>query len=95
MADHDAAFDKVMEIVGNDGPFQARFNYIFNAAMVVFGGMSFMNIILALNVPDHWCYVAGRENTNYTLEQWKYLTLPRYTFQYICLVFVVKLVGHF
>lgn len=78
MAAQDAAFDKIMEMVGNDGPFQQRFNYIFNAAMVIFGGMSFMNIILALNVPDHWCHVPGREHTNYTLEQWKHLTLPRY-----------------
>lgn len=54
MAAHDEAFEKVMEMVGNDGPFQFRFNLIYNAAMVVFGGMSFMNIILALNVPDHW-----------------------------------------
>lgn len=78
MAAQDAAFDKIMEMVGNDGRFQHRFNYIYNAAMVVFGGMSFMNIILALNVPNHWCHVPGREHTNYTLEQWKHLTLPRY-----------------
>lgn len=77
MAAHDAAFDKIMELTGNDGPFQWRFNYIYNAAMVVCGAMSIMNIILALNVPDHWCHVPGRENTNYTLEQWKNLTLPR------------------
>ncbi|XP_055297249.1 carcinine transporter isoform X2 [Sitodiplosis mosellana] len=79
MAAEDAAFDKIMEMVGNDGAFQKRFNYIYNAAMVIFGGMSFMNIILALNVPDHWCHVPGREHTNYTLEQWKHLTLPRET----------------
>lgn len=78
MAAQDAAFDKIMELVGTDGPFQFRFNMIYNAAMVIFGGMSFMNIILALNVPDHWCYVPGREHTNYTLHQWKHLTIPRY-----------------
>lgn len=78
MAAQDAAFEKIMELVGNDGPFQYRFNLIYNSVMVVFGGMSFMNIILAMNIPDHWCYVPGREYTNYTLEQWKFLTLPRY-----------------
>lgn len=76
MAAQDEAFDKIMEEAGNNGKFQWRFNFIFNAAMVVCGGMSFMNIILALNVPDHWCHVPGREFTNYTLEQWKNLTLP-------------------
>lgn len=77
MADQNDAFDKIMEMVGNNGIFQWRFNFIYNAAMVVFGGMSFMNMILALSVPDHWCHLPGRENTNYTLEQWKNLTLPR------------------
>lgn len=77
MADQNEAFDKIMEMVGNDGIFQRRFNYIYNVAMVIFGGMSFMNMVLALNVPDHWCHLPGRENTNYTLEQWKNLTLPR------------------
>lgn len=78
MAEQNEAFDKIMEMVGNKGIFQRRFNYIYNAGMVIFGGMSFMNIILALSVPDHWCHVPGREHTNYTLEQWKHLTLPRY-----------------
>ncbi|KAL5284853.1 hypothetical protein ACFFRR_006894 [Megaselia abdita] len=41
-----------------------------------FGGMIYMNIILALNVPDHWCVVPGRNNTNFTLEEWKNITLP-------------------
>lgn len=77
MAAQDAAFDRIMELTGNDGAFQWRFNFIYNAAMVVCGGMSFMNIILALNVPDHWCHVPGREYTNHTLEQWKNITIPR------------------
>lgn len=77
MPAQDEAFDKIMEMVGNDGTFQKRFNYIYNVCMVIFGGMSFMNIILVMNVPDYWCHVPGREHTNYTLEQWKNLTLPR------------------
>lgn len=76
--DQDAAFDKIMEMVGNDGPFQQRFNYIYNGGVVFMGALAFMNIILALNVPEHWCSVDGRQHTNYTLDQWKHLTLPRY-----------------
>lgn len=78
MAGQNEAFDEIIELVGNKGTFQQRFNYIFNVGMVIFGGMSFMNMILALNVPQHWCHVPGREHTNYTLEQWKELTLPRF-----------------
>lgn len=84
---NDAAFDKIIEMTGNDGPFQRRYNYLYNGAMVIFASMSFMNIILALNVPNHWCHIHGRLETNFSLEQWKNLTLPRYsknTFSFIC-----------
>lgn len=86
---HDSAFDKIMEMTGNDGPFQRRYNYIYNFGMVGIAGMAFMNIILALNVPDHWCHIPGRENTNYSLEQWKNLTLPRYEKIYFLLFAII------
>lgn len=73
----DAAFDKIMERVGDNGIFQKKFNWIFNVAMVLCASMAYMNIVLALSVPDHWCHVPGRETTNYTEEEWKNLTLPR------------------
>lgn len=76
MAD-DAVFDKIMEMADDDGPFQKRFNYIFNAGLVICASMVYMNIILALNVPEHWCHIPGRELTNYSLDEWKELTLPR------------------
>lgn len=78
MAAHDTIFDQIMEMVGDDGPFQKRFNCIFNTGMVVCGSLAYMNIILALNAPDYWCHVPGREHTNYSIEQWKHLTLPRF-----------------
>ena len=71
------AYDKVMQLVGDDGPFQRRFNYIFNIGLVVFASMIYYNIILALNVPEHWCHVPGIEKTNFTLNEWKSMTLPR------------------
>lgn len=73
----DAAFDKIMERVGDNGIFQKKFNWIFNVGLVLCASMAYMNIVLALSVPDHWCHVPGREATNYTEEEWKNLTLPR------------------
>lgn len=73
----DAVFDEIMERVGNNGRFQKRFKYIFNIAMVVCVSMLYMNIVLAMSVPDHWCHVPGRENTSFSVEEWKNLTVPR------------------
>jgi MFS transporter, OCT family, solute carrier family 22 (organic cation transporter), member 4/5 len=77
MADQeDEAFDKIMEIVGNDGKFQKIFNYFYNVVLVCFASMAYMNIVMVLNEPDHVCKVPGRENFSLTVEQWKNLTLP-------------------
>lgn len=70
------AFDAVMEKVGTTGSFQTKFNYIFNFLLVTATSMPYLNIILILAIPDHWCHVPGRENTNYTTEEWKNLTIP-------------------
>ncbi|XP_055678172.1 carcinine transporter-like [Lutzomyia longipalpis] len=75
----DAVFDKLMAMVGDRGPFQKRFNYLFNVGQIIFASMAYMNIILALSVPDHHCYVPGRETTNYSLEEWKSIVLPKDT----------------
>lgn len=72
----DAAFDKIMELVGNDGKFQRVFNHFYNVALVCFASMSFMNIVMVLNEPEHTCHVPGRENLSLGIEQWKNLTLP-------------------
>lgn len=74
---NDMAFDKIMEMMGNDGLFQKRFTYIFNIGLMMMASMIYYNIILALSVPDHWCHVPGREATNFTLDEWKLLSLPR------------------
>lgn len=73
----DAIFDGIMEKVGNNGRFQRRFNYIYNIGLVICASMIYLNIILAVNVPDYWCHVPGRENTTMSEELWKNLTLPR------------------
>nr|CAD7458839.1 unnamed protein product [Timema tahoe] len=70
-------FDGLMREVGMNGFFQKRFNVLFNLVLVVFATMSNLNLVFAMAVPGHWCYVPGREETNYTQTQWKQLTLPR------------------
>lgn len=76
--DGDVAFDRIMESVGDDGPFQKRYNLIFNVIGVLFFGMTVVNILLILNVPEHNCSVPGKELYNVSdQELWKNLTLPR------------------
>lgn len=74
------SFDRIMERVGNEGRFQLRYNITFNMGMAIFGSLIYYNIIMAMNAPDHWCHVPGRELTNLTVDQWRALALPRYIF---------------
>lgn len=77
-SDSEAAFDRIMETVGDDGPFQRRYNLIFNVVAVMFFGATVVNILLVLTVPEHNCLVPGRELYNVSSEEvWKNLTLPR------------------
>lgn len=76
MSEQDAMFDKIMDSIGNNGVFQKRFNILFNIVLVFLAAMPENNIVLAMSIPDHWCYVPGRENTNFTLQEWKNITLP-------------------
>ncbi|KAH8330354.1 hypothetical protein KR067_001600 [Drosophila pandora] len=70
-------FQQLMEKAGNHGRYQTLYNYVFVGGLAFCGAMIYMNIILALNIPDHWCTVAGRENTNFSLEEWRDITLPK------------------
>ncbi|EDV94421.1 carcinine transporter [Drosophila grimshawi] len=70
-------FQALMEKAGNHGSYQTLYNYVFVAGLAFAGAMIYMNIILALNIPEHWCTVPGREYTNYTIEEWRDLTLPK------------------
>lgn len=77
MADQeDLAFDKIMELVGNDGKFQKVFNHFYNVGLVCFASMAFMNVVLVLNEPGHNCHVPGRENFSLSESEWQNLTLP-------------------
>jgi hypothetical protein len=72
-------FDELMEHIGMEGKFQSRFNLIFNMAFVLTVAVPSYNLILAVTLPNHWCHIPGRNETNYTVAEWKSLTLPRYT----------------
>ncbi|XP_047106014.1 solute carrier family 22 member 7-like [Schistocerca piceifrons] len=69
--------DSLLEAVGTRGRFQQRFNWTFNLLVMTFAAMPYVNFVIALTVPDHWCHVPGRESTNYTQQQWKALHIPR------------------
>lgn len=73
----DALFDNLMMEIGNDGKFQKRFNFIYNFVFVILLTMPYLNIILIMTIPDHWCHVPGRETTNYTVDEWKEKWLPK------------------
>lgn len=72
----DGTFDDVLSSVGDAGPFQMRYNILYNLIFVVFAAMPYFNIVLAMSIPEHWCLVPGRELTNYTQNEWKSLTIP-------------------
>jgi hypothetical protein len=70
-------FEGLMECAGMDGKFQKRYNLIFNIGFAFAAAMCFQNIVLALSKPNHWCHVPGRSETNYTVAEWRRLTIPR------------------
>ncbi|XP_058060535.1 solute carrier family 22 member 7-like [Anopheles bellator] len=80
-AGSDAAFDRIMESIGNDGPFQRRYNIIFNVVAVLFFAMIVVNVLLILAVPEHRCSVpplaATHRNLSTDDEQWKDMVYPK------------------
>lgn len=74
--DSSGDFDEVLEAVGSDGHFQRKYNMLYNFVFMILGAMPYLNLVIAMSVPDHWCKVPGRESTNYSLEEWKRRTIP-------------------
>ncbi|GFG29642.1 hypothetical protein Cfor_10087 [Coptotermes formosanus] len=77
--DKDALFEGLMNHVGLNGKYQSRFNYVFNLIFIIFLAMPYLNLVLAMTIPEHWCHVPGRNETNMTEDEWKRLTIPRVT----------------
>lgn len=69
--------NEIMAKIGYDGFFQKMFKIIYVCGLTIFSAMLYMNIILALSIPNHWCHVPGRERTNFTMQEWKQITLPK------------------
>jgi hypothetical protein len=72
-----ALMDELIQEADAVGNFQKLFNSLFNFCAVVVGVTSVYTLVLAMKVPDHWCHVPGRASTNFSLSEWKNLTLPR------------------
>jgi hypothetical protein len=72
-----ALMDELIQHADSSGRFQKVFNNLFNFCAVFLCVMSVYSLVLAMEVPDHWCHVPGRESTNFSLSEWKNLTLPR------------------
>ncbi|XP_047112509.1 uncharacterized protein LOC124789257 [Schistocerca piceifrons] len=72
------AFEEVLDAIGSRGKFQTRLNIVFVCFASCFDLMSVNMFYLAMQTPDHWCYVPGRELSNLSVEQWKNLTIPRF-----------------
>lgn len=77
MATQDSAFDNIMEVVGNDGKFQKVFNRYYTVGLACFASMAYMNIILAMNEPDHECRLPMRENFSFDVNEIRNLLLPK------------------
>uniref|UniRef100_A0A182SHX8 Major facilitator superfamily (MFS) profile domain-containing protein n=1 Tax=Anopheles maculatus TaxID=74869 RepID=A0A182SHX8_9DIPT len=78
-AGSDAAFDRIMESIGNDGPFQRRYNLIFNVIAVLFFAMCVVNVLLVLAVPEHRCSIPAMVNGTHNEtedERWKERVYP-------------------
>ncbi|XP_047113210.1 solute carrier family 22 member 12-like isoform X2 [Schistocerca piceifrons] len=71
------AFEEVLDSIGSRGKFQTRLNIVFNCFGPCFNMMSVNVFFLAMQTPDHWCHVPGREHVNVSLEEWKNFTIPR------------------
>ncbi|XP_049809301.1 solute carrier family 22 member 7-like [Schistocerca nitens] len=71
------AFEDILDAIGSRGKFQKRLNIVFNCFGPIINILSVHTYNFAMQTPDHWCYVPGREHTNFTLYEWKSVTIPK------------------
>lgn len=71
-------FEDLLSEVGDFGKYQKKLIACFMVPTTLISAIYVMNVIFMVAVPDHWCHVPQlSDNTNLTLEQIKYLSLPR------------------
>ena len=84
-------FEDILEQVGNYGPYQKQLIYRFLIPIVTMWSFFSMGHLFQLATPDHWCRVPGRQNFGFTVDEWKNLTLPRYTVDFTLLRWPTKI----
>ncbi|XP_049955706.1 solute carrier family 22 member 7-like isoform X1 [Schistocerca serialis cubense] len=70
-------FEDIIDQIGGNGKFQQQHNIIFICLSSIFMAMVIYSKMLAITIPDHWCYVPGREEANVSTDIWKNMTIPR------------------
>ncbi|XP_042856033.1 beta-alanine transporter-like [Penaeus japonicus] len=69
-------FEKILDAVGSFHSYQKWMIAVVIAPTSFAVAFMMSGIIFQTLVPAHWCHVPGRENTSYTVDQWKTLTIP-------------------
>lgn len=69
-------FDAVLEQCGSFGRYQRQMMTLVIIPTSFIIAMQTSSKLFETIIPDHWCAVPGRENTSYSPEQWKNLTIP-------------------
>lgn len=70
-------FEDVLAEVGDFGWYQKKLIGVFLVPTTLISATYVMNVIFMVAVPDHWCLVPDLSQTNLTLDQIKYLSLPK------------------
>lgn len=69
------AFDSILRDIKPLGTFHKK--WFLMVILPYFCIYSFvLNYLFLVATPKHWCHVPGRNETNYTVEQWKAATIP-------------------
>lgn len=73
----DDLFDEILLEIGNNGKFQKMYNFLYNFLFNVCATILSMSLVLVMAIPEHWCFVPGRDTSNFSLEEWKTIYIPR------------------
>ncbi|XP_049859983.1 solute carrier family 22 member 7-like isoform X3 [Schistocerca gregaria] len=71
------AFEDILDVIDPRGKFQSRLNIIFCYMGTFLVTVCVEIYYIAMQTPDHWCHVPGREYTNFSREEWKNITIPK------------------
>jgi hypothetical protein len=69
-------FEELLAYIGSYGTYQKRVMYFFMIPLLLFIPMSRLAFFIQMQIPDHWCSVPGRNLTDFTVDEWKSLTIP-------------------